>query len=71
MKSVHSETATSSGAERAAQAIVELINSRPRSPRSDEIAAIIRRIAIPEAVASCSQGNDLDREYGPTTRQLP
>jgi hypothetical protein len=40
MKSGHSEVLPNGRAEQAAQAIVALINSRPRSPRTDEIVAI-------------------------------
>jgi len=55
-------------AEQAAQAIVELINSRPRSPRPDEIAEIIRKLAIAQPSA---HADDLDREYGPATKTAP
>jgi hypothetical protein len=72
MNPVHSATATDSAAERAAQAIVELINSRPRSPRPDEIAAIIKRLALSgTATASCPHCEGLDREYGPARRRFP
>jgi len=69
MSPVHRKAATIGGAEQAAQAIVELINSRPRSPRPDEIAAIIERLAPPgTAAASCSHCDDLDHEYGPASK---
>lgn len=73
MSPAHPETATLSGAEQAAQAIVELINSRPRSPRPDEIAEIIRRFT-PRGIAAapCSHcEQDLDREYGPVSTRVP
>lgn len=71
MKPVHSAPADGA-AELAAQAIVELINARPRSPRPDEIAAIIRKVAVPPAVPStCPHCNDAYREYGPAIRSHP
>jgi hypothetical protein len=60
--------------EQAAQAIVELINSRPRSPRPEEIADIIKKLAAAKPPATCSHCDlerDLDREYGPATKTLP
>jgi hypothetical protein len=68
MNSARREAAPISSAEQAAQAIVELINSRPRSPRPDEIAEIIRKLAI---VQPSSHADDLDREYGPATKIAP
>jgi len=68
MKSVPSAPAASNGngTERAAQAIVELINSRPRSPRPEEIVAILDTLVrSPAATASCRHCAALDREYGP------
>ncbi len=59
------------GAEQAAQAIVELINSRPRSPRPDEIADIIRKLAVARSPAPCSHCDGLDREYGPASKASP
>lgn len=57
---------TVSGAEQAAQAIAELINSKPRSPRPDEILAIIDALVRPTtATSSCPHCTALDREYGP------
>jgi hypothetical protein len=56
------------GSERAAQAIVALINSRPYSPRQDEIAAIIEELAIDRAVLTPAQCSSLD-EYGPDLSQ--
>ena len=59
-------------AEQAAQAIVELINAQPRSPRPDEIAAIIRKVAVSPAVpATCPHCDDAYREYGPAIRPQP
>ena len=60
--------------EQAAKAIVELINSRPRSPRPDEIADIIKKLAAarpPAACSHCDLERDLDREYGPATKPSP
>jgi hypothetical protein len=63
---------TVNSAEQAAQAIVDLINARPRSPRPDEIAAIIRRLAVPPAGnATCPHCDDPYREYGPAIRPHP
>ena len=72
MRPAQSEAASVSGPEQAAQAIVELINSRPRSPRPDEIAKIIRMFT-PRGIAAApsSSCEDLDREYGPVTRRVP
>lgn len=59
-------------AEQAAQTIVELINAQPRSPRPDEIAAIIREAAVALAVpAACPHCDDAYREYGPAIRPQP
>jgi hypothetical protein len=52
---------------------VDLINSRPRSPRLDEIAEIIRK-STPGGIgaAPCSHCEEaLDREYGPASRPVP
>jgi hypothetical protein len=51
------------GADRAARAIVALINSRPYSPRPDEIAAIIEKLATDPTPARPAPSS-LD-EYGP------
>jgi len=48
--------------ELAAQAIVDLINSRPTSPRKDEIADIIARLAD---ATPASASKRLNAEYGP------
>ena len=71
MSPVQPDSPAIRSAEQAAQAIVELINSRPRSPRPDEIAEIIRKLAIVPPPASCSHCDDLDREYGPATKPSP
>jgi hypothetical protein len=70
MSSVHPNAAAHNDAERAAQAIVDLINSRPRSPRADEIATIIKQLAAAQASStpSCPHCNDPDREYGPVIK---
>jgi hypothetical protein len=66
MKSAHAPTAAGKSAELAAEAIVELINSRPRSPRPEEIVAIINAlVGPPVSAAPCPHCADLDREYGP------
>ena len=71
MKPMHSAPA-GGAAEQAAQAIVELINAQPRSPRPDEIAAIIRKVAVPQAVpATCPHCDDAYREYGPAIAPTP
>ena len=71
MKPTHSVPADGA-AERAAQAIVELINARPRSPRPDEIAAIIRKVAVPPlAPTTCPHCDDTFREYGPAITPTP
>jgi hypothetical protein len=59
--------------EQAAKAIVELINSRPRSPRPDEIADIIKKVAgaRPPTCSHCDLERALDREYGPATKSSP
>ena len=51
------------GSDRAARAIVALINSRPYSPRQEEIAAIIEKLAI-ERTPPPPAPSGLD-EYGP------
>lgn len=59
---------TDHGAERAARAIIELINSRPWSPRVDEIAAIIELTVVtppPRTPSAPSISQELDEEYGP------
>lgn len=72
MKPVHPAIQSDGAAEQAAQAIVELINAQPRSPRPDEIAAIIRKVAVPPAVpATCPHCDDAYREYGPAIRPQP
>lgn len=73
MSPVHQEPVVASP-EQAAQAIVELINSRPRSPRPDEIADIIKKLAAARPPATCSHcdlDRDLDREYGPASTPSP
>lgn len=66
MKSVHAQASMGSRAEQAAQAIMDLINSRPRSPRRDEIEAIIDKLAdTATGTVCCPQCAALDREYGP------
>jgi hypothetical protein len=69
MKPAHPTIPADGAAEQAAQAIVELINAQPRSPRPDEIAAIIRRVAVPPA--TCPHCDDAYREYGPVIRPQP
>lgn len=54
--------ATERRSDRAARAIVALINSRPYSPRQDEIAAIIDKLAIDRTLAPPASNLD---EYGP------
>jgi hypothetical protein len=52
----------------ATQAIINLINSRPVSPRHDEIAAIIERMVVarpPPEPSAMSKCRELDEEYGP------
>jgi hypothetical protein len=72
MKPVHPAIPADGAAEQAAQAIVELINAQPRSPRPDEIAAIIRKVAVPPArPATCPHCDDAYREYGPAIRPQP
>lgn len=51
-------------AERAARAIVALINSRPYSPRQDEIEQIIEKHVLATAAPGPSTPSGLD-EYGP------
>lgn len=67
MKPVYLEAAgTVTGAQKAAQAIVELIHSQPRSPRPDEIVPIIDALVRSTAItAFCPHCTALDREYGP------
>ena len=55
---------TESVASKAANAIVNLINSRPQSPRYDEIKAIIEKLAASPISASDAHTLGLD-EYGP------
>jgi hypothetical protein len=55
---------TGRGAERAARAIVELINSRPLSPRQDEIMAIIKELAVEATMPVPLDCDGLD-QYGP------
>ncbi len=69
MNPAHPAAAASAPAEQAAQAIIDLINSRPRSPRPDEIAAIIRKTGTATAPATCPHCDSLDREYGPIIHQ--
>jgi len=60
-------TTTDRGAERAARAIIELINSRPLSPRQDEIVAIIKKLAVQAtmpAPGAAPPRDGLD-QYGP------
>jgi hypothetical protein len=55
-------------AEKAAHAIMKLINSRPRSPSHDEIVAIIERLVTgPLQVRPAPSGLD---EYGPDLTKL-
>jgi hypothetical protein len=65
---------TGRGAERAARAIVELINSRPFSPRQDEIVAIIKKLAVEAtmpAPGAAPPRDGLD-QYGPDlTKHAP
>jgi hypothetical protein len=53
-------------AEAAARAIIELINSRPTSPRQEEIVAIIRRLSAEATPVPPAARDGLD-EYGPVT----
>jgi hypothetical protein len=69
--SAHAHSAPASGAEQAAQAIVDLINARPRSPRQDEIADIIKTFTTTPPPATCGHCDALDREYGPATKTAP
>lgn len=71
MTAARNHPASANGAEQAAQAIVELINARPRSPRRDEIADIIKTFATAEPPAACGHCDALDREYGPATKTAP
>lgn len=59
---------TERASDRAARAIVALINARPYSPRQDEIAAIIEQLAI-ERPAPPPTPSGLD-EYGPDLTTL-
>ncbi|MFN3746210.1 MAG: hypothetical protein ACK4TL_16030 [Hyphomicrobiaceae bacterium] len=61
---LNAATARCRPAEQAAQAIVALINSRPYSPRQEEIEEIIARLVVGPANAVPATGLDLD-EYGP------
>lgn len=56
-------------ATQAAHAIIQLINSRPQSPRQEEIVAIIERLVTRSLLAQQAVPSGLD-EYGPdlTTR---
>jgi hypothetical protein len=56
-------------AAQAAHAIMRLINSRPQSPRHEEIVAIIERLVMGPLLARQATPTGLD-EYGPdlTTR---
>jgi hypothetical protein len=71
MTVAHAHSAPVSGAEQAAQAIVDLINARPRSPRQDEIADIIKSFATTAPSTACGRCDALDREYGPATKTAP
>lgn len=71
MTAAHSHPTPARGADEAAQAIVELINARPRSPRRDEIADIIKTFATAPPPAACGHCDALDREYGPATKTAP
>jgi hypothetical protein len=71
MTAAHAHSAPVSGAEQAAQAIVDLINARPRSPRQDEIADIIKSFAVTAPAGACGHCDALDREYGPATKTAP
>lgn len=72
MNPLHSATLAPSAADHAAQAIVELINARPRSPRPEEIAAIIKKLAVPSPTkATCPHCDGLDLEYGPVIHSCP
>lgn len=67
-------TTTDRGAERAARAIIELINSRPISPRQDEIVAIIKRLAVEGTAPAPASSPDCDGlgQYGPDiTKHTP
>lgn len=71
MTAAHSHPTPARGVDEAAQAIVELINARPRSPRRDEIADIIKTFATAAPPAVCGHCDALDREYGPATKTAP
>ena len=55
---------TDNGAGPAAHAIVQLINSRPQSPRYEEIVAIIERLVVKPMRRPNADACGLD-EYGP------
>jgi len=61
---VDGATRTDRDAERAARAIVALINSRPYSPRQDEIEQIIERHVAEARRPAPPKLSSLD-EYGP------
>lgn len=63
-------TTTDRGAARAARAIVELINSRPISPRQDEIAEIIQRLALEGPKPAPARDHDGLDQYGPDLTKL-
>lgn len=61
---MNEERRAENGAGQAAQAIVQLINSRPQSPRYEEIVAIIERLAVGPMRQRDADALGLD-EYGP------
>jgi hypothetical protein len=61
---VNGATAKARAAERAARAIVALINSRPSSPRQHEIEELIEKYVPRAARPVPSMSSSLD-EYGP------
>jgi hypothetical protein len=58
---------TDPGPERAARALITLSNSRPRSPRLDEIVAVIESTVVARRVSTLDTrlSKALDAEYGP------
>jgi hypothetical protein len=58
-------------ADAAASAIVDLINSRPVSPRREEIAAIIRTHVADELAPAPAPDHDPLAEYGPDITSKP
>lgn len=53
-----------------ADAIVDLINKRPQSPRREEIEDLVRSmIRSNEQLGPCDRCSALDREYGQATRR--